>query len=187
MKRLVTYIFCCLSFALFAQTTQESKPQINLHKKWLVGGNGEIYMERIGSSQGRVIAIIEPQAGYFFTKNFSAGIRLPMQFKSTEYGFDLHPFFRYYFSVSGKLVPFVEANLGYGWRYVSDVSNDYSVTQGIRTGARAGGAYFLNPNVSLDVFLYYQYQKGNTVYPNGKTGTTANQYLGVGFGFQVYL
>lgn len=184
MRLAILSLVLCFGFGLNAQTDS------SLAKKWLVGGNAEMYMEKIGSNSGRVIAILEPQVGYFFTNYLAAGLRVPLSFKSNEYQISIQPFVRFYLPTESMIRPFLEVNTGYDWRVIIPVtSTPNNVERSWLFGARGGAAFFLNKSVSIDMFLFY-----SGVSSKSEIGTTGEisdpllkQYLGLGAGFQVYL
>lgn len=185
MKSVTTLLFVLFTLGLLAQVDS-----VQLQKRWLVGGNGQIYLEKIGANTGRLIAIVEPQGAYFFTNSWMAGLRAPMSFKSNEYKIAVVPFVRYYVPIKGHVRPFFELNFGHDWRVIINVSDTpNNLDNSWLYGARAGGAFFLNQHVSIDLFLYYTGQ--NSRYKNGATGEVGEpllkQYFGVGAGFQIYL
>ncbi len=194
MKKLIAILFLvCGTLTSHAQkepTNQiQADEEVYLYKGlWMIGGNGRIYVEKIGTQTGRLIAIIEPQTGYFFTRYLAAGLRLPMSFKSTEYEVATTPFIRFYAPIQGNIIPFAELNGGYSIRAVKDVNGDESKTNSYLYGVRTGAAFFIKKNISLDLFLYYSGKKSSTKYPDGSTSEPiTNQFMGVGAGFQIYL
>ena len=185
MRLILACIFFSISFGLAAQIDS-----VELKKRWLVGGNGQIYLEKIGANTGRLIVIAEPQAGYFFSNSWMAGLRAPMSFFSNEYKIATQPFVRFYVPIKGHVIPFIEANIGYEWRVIINVTEaPNNLDKSFLYGTRAGGAFFLNQNISIDLFLYYSGQ--NSRYKNGETGEVSDpllkQYFGIGAGFQIYL
>lgn len=156
----------------------------------MLGGNGEMYVERIAGNTGRLILIIEPQAGFFFSNSWAAGIRLPLGFLSNSYQIAVQPFARYYVPLKNKIRPFVELNTGREWKNNLDPTTLDVVykEQSWLLGGRTGAAFFIGNHVSLDVYLYYDSQ--NTSWQDLKqnaSGNLINQQFGLGVGFQIYL
>lgn len=97
---------------------------------------------------------------------------------STSYGIDVLG--RYYAGPDGELVRhgrlFAEATAGFGGVNVSGSDN----TNGLNLGAGPGFAYFITPNIGLEVLCKY----------NGLVGLGSTPYqknLNLSFGFQIYL
>lgn len=160
----------------------------------MLGGNGEMYFERINSTDPNLFTIrVEPQAGYFFSKAFAAGVRFPFGFSVNSFQFSILPFAAYYFPVKGFVKPFVELNTGVAWDHNLDEESykvDYKQTSWI-AGGRAGAAFFIKKNISLDVFLYYRNKSTSwrDLDPDAiqSEGVTTLQKFGIGAGFQIYL
>jgi hypothetical protein len=183
MRLKLAALFLVLHFSALAQQ------EISLAGKWLAGGNAELYVERIAGNTGRLVLILEPQAGYFFTNSWAAGLRLPLGFLSNSYQIAVQPFVRFYVPLPGDIKPFVEVNSGYEWKNnLNRTTLDVVYTE--RSwffGARGGAAFFVNTNVSVDVFLYYNGK--NTTWEDldfDAHGTLVNQTFGLGAGFQIY-
>ena len=181
MRRLLIFCFVLASISLYAQ---EEKPGIQLHKNWLLGGNGQLYLEKIGDQTGRLIFVVEPQAGYFFSPSWMVGLRAPLSFRSNEYEIGVLPFVRYYFPVKGDIIPFLEANGGYKLRVIIGLDDEPNVNETSWVfGARGGGAFFLNDHASIDLFLFY---RGESATFEG-SDALLKQFFGLGAGFVVYL
>lgn len=159
----------------------------------MLGGNGEMYLERINSAGPNFFTIsIQPQAGYFFTEYFAAGLRLPLGFSVNSFHVTLLPFAAYYLPLKGNIKPFVELNAGLAWdNNLDEVSYkiEYKQTAWI-AGARAGSAFFIKQNISLDLFLYYVNKRTtwHDLNPDAvqQEGVTSLQKTGLGAGFQIY-
>ena len=184
MKRLLSIAFLVLTLGLQAQ----EKDSIALAKKWLVGGNAKFYVETVGSQTARLIVDIEPQAGYFITNWFAVGLRLPVSFTSDAFRTTINPFVRFYLPVGGNIIPFAELNGGHAWRMIYDTQTSAydDVERCWILGTQAGAAFFINQNVSIDVYLYYsgqncQLESNGVIYPQ-----RINHNFGLGAGFQIY-
>lgn len=181
MRRVLLLFFI---FASFGVSAQEEKPGFNLSKNWLLGGNGQLYIEKVGDQTGRLIFVVEPQTGYFFNQSWLVGLRTPLSFKSNEYEIGALPFVRFYFPVQGNIIPFVEANGGYNLRVIIGLDDEPNVNENSWVfGARGGGAFFLNDRASIDLFLFYT---GESATFDG-SDPLLKQFAGVGAGFVVYL
>jgi len=182
--RLVLLLLTMLTGQIFAQE------QMELKNRWMVGGNAEIYIERIGGNTGRLIAIAHPGAGYFVAKNFAIGARTPVSFFSNEYKLGIVPFTRYYLPSKSTARLFVELNGGRTWRGLKDVStNRYSMEYSWLFGGSAGAAFFVNKNISIDIFLFYAGQSSRTriVDTDIYTDALMKAEIGLGAGFQIFL
>jgi hypothetical protein len=170
--------------------TLQAQDKPELLQDWIAGGNAEIYIERVGGNQGRLIALAEPQLGYFFVKNFAAGVQLPASFFSNEWKVGTALFARYYIPVEGTSVPFFEGNFGREWRTIKDVSGgSNSVDKSWTFGGKAGMAFFFNPHVSIDLYLYYRGKNSQSTIGNTGmlTDPVLKQEMGIGTGFQIFL
>ena len=180
MRGLILAVCLTLSVGLMAQ----EKEGIDLAKRWSVGGNGQLFVEQVGDQTGRLIFILEPQAGYMLNRSWMVGLRTPLSFKSNEYGVAALPFVRYYIPVKGTIIPFVEANGGYKLRVILDLDDGPNVYENSWVfGARAGSAFFLNDHASLDLFLYYTGE--SATFDGGSP--LLKQFFGVGVGFEIFL
>jgi hypothetical protein len=114
-----------------------------------------------------------PKAGYFFIDNLAAGLFIDFNiysYKAKDEGmisdkgttFIIGPFARYYIPVCDKLVPFAEAQVGFGIdnyksRYYS-TSDWVKTNENVITFRLGGGAtYFFNDIVGADLFLGFQH------------------------------
>lgn len=185
MRIAVALFFFLIGHVLAAQN------EILLAKRWMVGGNGQIYIERIGGNQGRFIAVIEPQIGYFLNNRWAIGARIPFKFSTNEWQLGGAAFTRFYFKPTKEIKPFLELNGGHNWRVIPDVSGNVknSYENIWLFGWRAGAAFFLNQNASLDLFLYQNGSRSTSKNPfSGASPTPLFKYeMGIGAGFQVYL
>ncbi len=102
------------------------------------------------------------------------------------------PTVRFYFDHAEKITAFGE--LRQGFLYTADIEDDEStVTPFIN--AKFGGAFFLNPKVSLDFFAEYTYnwdrQQGRiflfTPDPNSPIRKIRKTVFGIGFGLSIFL
>lgn len=179
-----------LFFCLMMGTQISAQDYPELKKMWMVGGNAEAYIERIGGNTGRFIAIAQPGFGYFVAKNLAVGMRSPMSFFSNEWKIGVAPYVRYYLPVGSHVRPFLEVNGGYSWRGIKDVAlNRYSMEHSWLYGGNAGASFFLNPRVSIDLFLFYSGQSSSTriLDTDVFTDPLLKAEMGIGAGFQIFL
>ena len=113
------------------------------------------------------------KGGYYFLDNFVGGLFIDLEFYNNKpsdggYGYDkgatfiAGPFARYYVPVSDKLVPFAEAQVGWG---IDNSSSKYSSTsdwvdsdQSVFTyRLGAGATYFINNTIGVDFFTGFQH------------------------------
>lgn len=109
-----------------------------------------------------------PKAGYFFIDNLVGGIFIDLELynnktKSSGYGykgttFIIGPFARYYVPVTSQIVPFAEAQVGFGidnYSSRSSSSSDwYKTKENVFTyRLGAGATYFINNIVGFDMFM----------------------------------
>lgn len=183
MKQLL-FVFVLISSTALAQENLELK------NKWLVGGNANIYVERVGGNTGRFVAQVQPQAGYMLSNRWAIGTRMPASFLSNEWNVGLSPFVRYYLPIKGQALPFIELNGGYSWRGIKDVALDtYLVEQSWLFGSCAGMAFFVTNYVSFDMFFYYTGMMSKTKLPGTGIFTQPinKAEMGIGLGFQIFL
>jgi hypothetical protein len=182
--RQLLFFFCLIGLQISAQELPELK------KIWMLGGNADIYIERVGGNQGRLIAIAHPGVGYFVAKNFAVGLRTPIGFLSNEYKIGIAPFTRYYFPSKSTTRLFVEINGGYSWRGLKNVAiNSYNMEYSWLFGGSGGAAFFINKNVSIDLFLFYSGQNSKTKIKELDmfTEPILKAEIGIGAGFQIFL
>ncbi len=148
--------------------------------------------------------LVTPDAAYFFIDNLAAGINLNLNsthssagsnggISSTSTYFTAGPLARYYFNVAPAVKLFVHADASWGslketYSYSGGgvtVQNPPNIPISIYEG-KAGAAFFLNPNVALELTAGYQslIEKDNSGGDNVKYTTGS---IIVGLGFQVYL
>jgi hypothetical protein len=173
-----------------AQASTFTSPTVK--GKYLVAGSNRLELnigsenQKYGSSESKTSYFdfdFQPRVGYFVIDNLAAGLFMDLDIysdKAKDDGmlsdkgttFIIGPFARYYIPVSDKLVPFAEAQVGFGidnykYRYYS--SDEWSKTnEGVFTFRLGGGAtYFFNDIVGADLFLgflhdSYKYKDNGT-------------------------
>jgi hypothetical protein len=119
---------------------------------------------------------LQPRAGYLFNDNLVGGGYLDMEFYGDKdnddvpFGqttkgatFILGPFARYYFHVCDKLLPYAEAQVGFGIDNYKEKYNDggdwskYNETVfSYRLGG--GATLFFNKTIGADLFLGYSHE-----------------------------
>jgi len=118
-----------------------------------------------------------PKAGYFITDNFIVGLFADLELYNNKqkseavYGYKgktliTGPFLRYYIPVSKLVIPFAEAQAGFGFdTYTSrsDLSSAWIKKKAGLISCRAGGgiAFFLDNGLGLDMFLGYQWDSNH--------------------------
>jgi hypothetical protein len=122
-----------------------------------------------------------PDIGYFFSDNFAMGASLPLNVNIHEgyrnFGYGITPFFRYYFGPASDIMYFVTGAVGI--RGLTSKYNDSSSSSsGVTGSAGAGGTYFLNRSIGLEVILGYTYSKWNE--------SDASSDIDLSIGFQIY-
>jgi hypothetical protein len=150
----------------------------------LIGGN--LANINLGLNDPKILsAEITPKAAWFIQDNLALGGYIDFGIETakhssttTNYGIGLLG--RYYAGKEVEIVKhsrfFGEVTAGFGGVNVSDSDN----TNGLNISAGPGFAYFITPNVGLEVLLKY----------NGLVGFGSTPYQGninASLGFQIYL
>lgn len=131
------------------------------------------------------------KGGYFFINNLVGGILIDLELynnKPTDlsYGykkgatFIAGPFARFYVPVNDKLVPFAEAQVGFG---IDNSRSKYSTSgdwiqsdQSVFTYRLGGGAtYFVNKMIGVDMFAGYQHDSYK--YKDSGDSDSSSKYL----------
>lgn len=164
-------------------TTFSSSAQIQ-KGNLLIGGN--LANINLGLNDPKILsATVTPKLAWFIKDNIAVGGYIDFGIQTaknsnttTTYG--LGALGRYYAGKNDELIKhsrfFGELSAGYGGVNVSDAEN----TNGLNISAGPGFAYFITPNVGLEVLLKY-----NSLVGFGSTPYQAN--LNASFGFQIYL
>ena len=156
MKKIV---FCLLTLTALAGRTQAQTEKGD----WLVGGN-----MTINTTSGNSQFTLQPSAGYFFAHNFAAGAEFLLSFgkfgdeKTSTVG--IGPFARYYFDLKeGHFKPFVHTSVDFASQTtkIPDGGGTTIKTSNTITSffIGAGGAFFINDNVALEVLAGYNNSK----------------------------
>jgi hypothetical protein len=114
-----------------------------------------------------------PKAGYFIADNFLCGLFADIELYNNKpkaedvYGykgtsFIIGPFTRYYLPVSKSVIPFAEAQAGFGFDIYNsrtDPSSDWVHNKISLNSLRVGGGivFFITDELGLDIFLGYQH------------------------------
>ncbi|OYU79635.1 MAG: hypothetical protein CFE23_13185 [Flavobacterium sp. BFFFF1] len=150
----------------------------------LIGGN--LANINLGLNDPKILsAEITPKVAWFIKDNLALGGYIDFGIETaknsgttTNYG--LGVLGRYYLGKEVEIVKhsrfFGELTAGFGGVNVSDADN----TNGLNISAGPGFAYFITPNVGLEVLLKY-----NSLVGLGSTPYQGN--LNLAFGFQIYL
>jgi hypothetical protein len=154
--------------------------------KWFVAGSNRLELN-VGGQKDKIDGDIDesskqsyfdfdfqPRAGYMFIDNLAAGLFMDVDIYSSKFKdgngyevkgatFILGPFARYYIHVCDKLIPFAEAQVGFGIDNYKDTYNsgsDWSKYNETVFSYRIGGGatYFFNEMVGLDAFLGFNHE-----------------------------
>lgn len=150
----------------------------------LIGGN--LANINIGLNDPNILsADITPKAAWFIKDNLALGGYVNFGIETaknsgttTNYG--IGALGRYYMGKEVEVIKhsrfFGELTAGFGGVNVSDADN----TNGLNIGVGPGFAYFITPNIGLEVLVKY-----NSLVGLGSTPYQGN--LNASFGFQIYL
>jgi hypothetical protein len=187
----------------FGETVKSSKIQTEKGNLFLAGASslnmsigGEKSKSDGNVSEGSESTVFDlnfiPKAGYFFINNLVGGLFIDAEFysnmpkdddgyseKSTT--FIIGPFARFYIPVCEKMIPFAEAQVGFGvdnskTKYSSS-ADWYETKYGVFTyRLGAGATYFFNDAVGADLFLGYQHDsyKYKDTGSGGERGITSS-------------
>lgn len=193
------------SLSVLALITFLAKAQTEKNN-WLVGGaldftsSTQKVSDQSGSAKTTVFQLT-PNIGYFFSNNLAAGVNLNVSSShystssdlgnnsSTITNFAVGPFVRYYFNTSPHVKLFLHGDASWGSEKYSNGSDPSqpspSLPISMYTG-KAGAAFFLSPNVALELTAGYQSmtEKDNSM---GFTEKYTTGSFVAGFGFQIYL
>jgi len=150
----------------------------------MVGGN--IANINLGLNDPKIFSVdVTPKVAWFIEDNIALGGYAQFGLEaakhtSTSTSYGIGALGRYYAGPAGELIShgrfFAEATAGFGGVNVSGADN----TNGLNLSAGPGFAYFITPNIGLEVLLKY----------NGLVGLGSTPYqnnLNLSFGFQIYL
>jgi hypothetical protein len=117
-----------------------------------------------------------PKAGYFVIDNLVAGLFLDAElysekpknddaiyyYREKESTFIIGPFVRYYVPICDRMIPYAEAQVGFGsdnYSYKYDVEGDWTESKYsiFNYSVGVGSTYFFNNSVGADMFLGYQH------------------------------
>jgi outer membrane protein len=174
MKKIPFLFLLLLSITVSAQTDKGS---------FMVGGSATMSLNKndwnsLGYTKSTTLNL-SPVAGYFFVRNFSAGLYLPLErswskSKSSPFPEEYHgdgystgfaPFVRYYIPVKSF---FVVTEGSYGWYYSKHSIDRVDFNTGAVIGEQetttkykafsfaAGPAFFLSSYTSIEVLVNYQ-------------------------------
>jgi hypothetical protein len=171
MKRSRIFLIAVL-FIAFASNAQITKGN------WMMGGSasfgsGYSTINGIDSTVSTGFSIF-PDVGYFVIDKLAVGANTNLQFLPSNIFYGFGPFIRYYFLEKEKPINvFSEVNYGIqGSNHSNDKIHNFNI--------KAGGVYFLNSSVGLEVALKY-----------AKQMTTSIDYqtrgVSLNVGFQIHL
>jgi len=166
MSRVIIFLaFFVFSTGVAAQTEAGS---------WFIGTqfqlNQAIFSYTSTDTYKQFMARLTPDVGYFPIDNLNIGLN-PIfayiramnppgqpEFKNNDYEYGLAPLARYYYNFTPSWSAFSEAR--YQWSSLTRNANeDQDGIRRSRFRLGLGVAYFLNPNVSLESNLGYQWQQ----------------------------
>lgn len=154
-------------------------------KNWMVGGNAYFDNSNLKNKDGDEIQsstqiIIQPNIGYFIYDRFASGLSTRFGYSKTKgssssnTGFGVGPFLRYYFLKPEKMVNvLLEANYFYGKDFNKSDFNTYY-------GFKAGPVIYFNSSVALELLAKYEHAFYST------DSYTSNSFQ-IGLGFQIHL
>ncbi len=152
---------------------------------WMVGGNA--FFDNTNSkdsngneTQSSTQVVIQPNIGYFIYDNFSTGLSTSLNYSKTKgnsssnSGFGVGPFVRYYFLKPEKIINvLIEANYYYGKDFNQpDFNTSY--------GFKAGPVIYFNSSVGLELLAKYEH----TFYSSDSYSSNRFQ---IGLGLQINL
>lgn len=147
--------------------------------------------EQVGDDLKTSLFTLNPSAGYFVMDNLAVELEFAFTSTKTDDGagdvttssLAALPGARYYFDAGDKFKPFVGVNAG----IISTSSGDEDVlkSNGFTFGGKAGVAYFLNENVSLDFLV--RYINSNQKNKADDNLETKNSNIALGFGFSIFI
>jgi hypothetical protein len=133
----------------------------------------------------------QPRVGYMFIDNLAAGLFMDIDLYSYKYKEDngysykgttfiLGPFARYYFPICDKLIPFAEAQVGFGIDNYKDTYNsggDWDKYNETVFSYRLGGGatYFFNDIIGLDAFLGFNHESYKHKVEEGESRSDHNE------------
>jgi hypothetical protein len=176
MKRSLIFTIIFLTISVFSMKAQLEKGKIFLAGTSRLELNIGAESQKTdgnkvdGAGYSYINFDFQPKAGYFFLKDFTAGLFLDINLYSdkdkdetngyTTNGstFIIGPFARYYFELGDKLVPYAEGQVGFGidnYKQKSNAGGDWSkYNESVFSYRLGGGAtYFFNENIGADLFL----------------------------------
>jgi hypothetical protein len=111
----------------------------------LLGGNAAFI-----SQNGESIFSLNPRIGLFAAENLAIGLNATFITGSGSTIYDVGPFVRSYFGSSSHGKFFAQGTVGY-----SGFSTDFGSDSDFSWGLGAGYAFFLNPNIALEIGPQY--------------------------------
>ncbi|MGA9213006.1 outer membrane protein [Kaistella sp.] len=165
---------------------------------WMVSGKSEIAFNSTNAKaklKGQEVSEIKtstfsfaPAAGYFIIDYLAIGVGLNYTNSKVEDSksdtFVIIPQLSYFFPVTGEVKPYVEAGVGYATNKTTEGNADFKLN-GIAYGFGAGVAYFVKPNVALNLGL--NYSALHLKYSENKDFESDTNNLGLGIGISVFL
>lgn len=147
--------------------------------QFLLGGAAGFSSQNTGGGGGTVTEVkLYPSFGYFFADKLAAGATVEYQSQtaggSTSSAFGFGPFVRYYFlDADAKTNVFAQAQF-----ITASVSSGGVSQSATGFGIAAGPAFFLTPNVALEL---------GAVYTTSSSGGVSTNSFGIQAGFQIHI
>jgi hypothetical protein len=125
----------------------------------LIGGTAGFSIAKMGDNDAITTITLAPNAGYFVIDRLAVGggLKLVSEFndEATITAFGLQPLARYYFSGSGSVRPFGQANFDWSMLKIEDLDAEH----GFGFGVGIGADFFFNEHVAFEGILGYDYFK----------------------------
>ncbi len=187
MKKI--YLFLTVA-AIFASTLGYSQIQRNYY---IIGG--QLTNLNLGFQKGgtNFSLNVTPRVAWFVQDNFAIGGEVLLGLNTSkgfrQFNYGIGPIARYYFpDTTFRLMRrsrfFLDANIGfYGQNSKSSGESTVS-TNGMGFGIGPGLAFILNPNITLEGLVKYNFTSDFTNAPDVNKNSNA---LRIGIGFQIHL
>ncbi len=195
MKKYIFISFLFLSITLWGQKAQDNI-QDNLKGHFLVGLSSSgfnfqyIFNSDDTGQKGESFFSGDLNAMYLTSKKFGIGAFVSYRYNDfLEFNYDkryylvVGPQMRYYFNSKNKIIPFIEAGVG----YLDFLKLD---ADGFMVNATLGSSFFLNKNVSVDAGIIYTHSNVTYNVPSNsymQSGSVSTNGFGLQLGFSLVL
>lgn len=166
---------------------------------FLVGGSLSFTNSKNGDLTFNSLSL-NPTISYFFIENLAVGVITPYTYSNNSFGgittnsnsYSIGPTVRYYFPLNEHWAIFPEVDYSAGWQKSHDNTASTSSTNIHLFRGGAGATYFINKNVGIEGFLYYQdsrtdYTYYNSAMPSNNFTSTKVTSINFRIGLQIYL